>query len=309
MWNNRAHVVSAAAGQSTSNYVHEDDIESVRPPPPGKEYTRESSPPTSIHSSNNDDFDPSAYIEKRKKRIGADFWKKQAELTNLNYCSGGPNGFTCKDVTENELYGPGRPKPIIMDDSMVTYGCNYDDEENSSDSDYSNPDPTNEDGFMSTIQQILKDAADRRNSDFFATIPGGAVEGINFCWRKFQNALQMKWSIIMLQRFEEILKGRGQSLKEIPEDWKDFKGQFASIYGPMNVKSESYATLLSHFQASRLKMYIDMLERERDVIGTMLESDKRISEWSPTALAITQCRLQLETKLGEILEAHLDMNP
>ncbi|CAL8105835.1 unnamed protein product [Orchesella dallaii] len=309
MWNNRAHVVSAAAGQSTSNYIHEDDIESDRPPPPGKEYTRESSPPPSIHSSDDDDFDLSAYIEKRKNRIGADFWKKQAELTNLNYCSGGPNGFTCKDVTENELYGPGRPKPIIMDDSMVMYGCNYDDEENSSDSDYSNPDPTNEDGFMSTIQQILKDAADKRNSDFFATIPGGAVEGINFCWRKFQNALQMKWSIIMLQRFEEILKGRGQSLKEIPEEWKDFKGQFASIYGPMNVKSESYAMLLSHFQASRLKMYIDMLERERDVIGTMLESDKRISEWSPTALAVTQCRLKLETKLGEILEAHLDMNP
>ncbi|CAL8105997.1 unnamed protein product [Orchesella dallaii] len=274
MWNKRGQVFSAAAGQSTSNYIHEDDIESVRPPPPGKEYTRESSPPPSIHSSDNDDFDPSAYIEKRKKRIGADFWKKQAELTNLNYCSGGPNGFTCKDVTENELYGPGRPKPIIMNDSM-----------------------------------ILKNAADKRNSDFFATIPGGAVEGINFCWRKFQNALKMKWSIIMLQRFEEILKGRGQSLKEIPEEWKDFKGQFASIYGPMNVKSESYAKLLSHFQASRLKMYIDMLERERDVIGTMLESDKRISEWSPTALAITQCRLQLETKLGDILEAHLDVNP
>ncbi|CAL8119565.1 unnamed protein product [Orchesella dallaii] len=309
MWNKRAHVFSTAAGRSTSNYIHEDDIESVRPPPPGKEYARESSPPPSNHSSYNDDFDPSAYIEKRKKWIGADFWKKQAELTNLNYCSGGPNGFTCKDVTENELYGPGQPKPIIMDDSMVTYGCYYDDEENSSDSNYSNPDSTNEDRFKSTIQQILKDAADKRNSDFFATIPGGAVEGINFCWRKFQNALQMKWSIIMLQRFEEILKGRGQSMKEIPEKWKDFKGQFASIYGPMNVKSESYPTLLSHFQASRLKMYIDMLERERDVIGTMLESGKRISEWSPAALAIPQCRLHLEKKLGDILEAHLDINP
>ncbi|CAL8111119.1 unnamed protein product [Orchesella dallaii] len=260
-----------------------DELKSVKPPRRGEEFERLESPPSSSHSSLCEGFDATAYRRKRNELIAENILKKEVVGDEEN-----------------------SHKLVILDNRMVTY-CGFDDDPNHSDTDESESSYIRTD-FDSTLRQILQDTIERR--DFiFESVSGGFLGIISFCYMRFQRAHQMKWNVIMLRRFEEILLGRGQFLDVIPTEWEDYEGEFVSIYGPMLETSENYRMLVTRFQVARLRMYIEMLNREVAVLNSMMESRRLISEWSHLALEIKETRLQLEFKLNAISEANLDMNP
>ncbi|ODM94203.1 hypothetical protein Ocin01_12478 [Orchesella cincta] len=263
----------------------DDDLDCVTPPPVNGEYSRVKSPAPSTHSSDYDDTDLSVYIEKRNEAIRKEFLKQQMELTPAEQ--------------RRNLY-----KSLLKQDNRIIYYNVYQDVEDLAESEPNN----NRYQFNDTMNQIISDAVNKPSS-YFDSIPGSSIGGIQFCYMRFQRALQLKWNILMLSRFEDILGGRGKLLLEMPKELLDFEGEFARIYGPVVVTDENYKKLLTQFGVQRMKMYIDMIERERDVIQFMLESGKRIAAWSFLELEIREKRLRMETGLNAIPEANLDINP